>query len=285
MSEQAIPTARAARPARPADRPRLGGKAIAALTIVGIAVALAIFAPLIVPHDPNAQDVLDRLQPPSSAHWLGTDGLGRDVFSRLLVATRTDLMIGLLGALLPCLLGCTLGVLAGYVRGALELVVMRLCDLVMAFPVYVLIITLVALLGAGARSILIAFTLVGWVPYARLMRDAVGRLRGEDYVAAAFLGGISSPRILVRHVLPNAVRPLVAYVVVDVMLVILTVAAFSYLGLGIQPPTAEWGAMIAEAQPFLQNQWWLTAAPGVMIAFVGLGFVLLGEVVDERRSR
>lgn len=282
MSEQVLPVAL---PAPRTARPVLGGKATAALTIIGLAVALAIFAPLIVPHDPDAQNVLERLQSPSSAHWLGTDGLGRDVLSRLLVATRTDLTIGLLGALLPCLLGCTLGVLAGYVRGALDLIVMRLCDLVMAFPVYVLIITLVALQGAGARSILIAFTLVGWVPYARLMRDAVGRIRGEDYIAAAFLGGIASRRILVRHLLPNAFRPLLAYVVLDVMLVILTVAAFSYLGLGIQPPTAEWGAMIAEAQPYLQHQWWLTAAPGAMIAGVGLGFVLLGEVVDERRAR
>jgi peptide/nickel transport system permease protein len=263
----------------------MSGKAIAAAIMIGLTVALAILAPLIVPHAPNEQDVLNRLSTPSARHWLGTDGLGRDVLSRLLVATRTDLVIGILGALLPGVVGCTLGALAGYLRGFLDLAVMRLCDLVMAFPVYVLIIALVALLGTGAQSILIAFTLVGWVPYARLMRDSTGRVRAEDYISAAYLGGVSAPRILVRHILPNATRPLVAYIVVDVMIVILSVAAFSYLGLGIQPPTPEWGAMIADAQPYLQNQWWLTAVPGVMIACVGMGFLLLGEVIDERRSR
>ena len=257
-------------------------KLLAAATILGLTVLLAMLAPLIAPHDPNAQEIVRRLQPPSGTHWLGTDDLGRDVLSRLLVATRTDLVVGVLGALLPCLVGTTLGVLAGYVRGLVEALVLRLCDVVMAFPVYVLIISLVAGLGAGARSILIAFTVVGWVPYARLMRDATVRLRDEDYIAAARLGGLPSHRILVRHLLPNATRQLLAYVVVDVMLVILTVAAFSYLGLGIQPPTAEWGGMISDARPYLQEQWWLMAAPGAMIALVGLGFLLLGEVIGDR---
>jgi peptide/nickel transport system permease protein len=257
-------------------------KLVVAAAILGLTVVLAVLAPVIAPHDPNAQEIVRRLEPPSASHWLGTDDLGRDVLSRLLVATRTDLVVGVLGALLPCLAGATLGILAGYVRGPVEALVLRLCDVVMAFPVYVLIISLVAVLGAGARSILIAFTVVGWVPYARLMRDAVVRLLNEDYIAAAYLGGLPSHRILVRHVLPNATRPLLAYVVVDVMLVILTVAAFSYLGLGIKPPTAEWGGMIADARPYLQEQWWLMAAPGSMIALVGLGFLLLGEVIGER---
>jgi peptide/nickel transport system permease protein len=271
-------------PALTRGRRRVGGSR-ATLAIVALAVLVAVLAPLLAPDDPNATDVLQRLADPSLRHPLGTDDLGRDVLSRLIMATRTDLGLAVVCVTLPCLIGSTLGALGGYFGGLADQLVMRVCDLVLGFPVYVLIITLVALLGAGAGSIVVAFTLVGWVPYARLMRDGVRRVGVEDYVAAAYLGGLSRPRILFRHVLPNTVRPTVAFAAIDMMLVILTVSSFSYLGLGVPAPTAEWGTMVADGQQHLQEQWWLTAAPGAAIALVGLAFVMLSETLDATTSK
>lgn len=254
------------------------------LGIVGVAVFLAVFGPYIVPHDPNDQELLKRLASPSAEHWLGTDALGRDVFSRLVVAARIDLGVGVLGALFPFLLGTLVGATAAYFGSVWDLAVVRLTDLVLAFPVYVLIITLIAVGGSGITTLLIAFTAVGWVGYARVVRSTVLRVKNEDYIAAARLGGVSHVRILTLHLLPNVLRSSLTILVTDVMFVLLGLAAFSYLGLGIQPPTADWGAMIAEAQPYMQQQWWLIAAPGFMIALVGTGLMLIGERLDDRTS-
>ena len=270
--------------ATPAGRKRrvLAGYRISFAIVVG-AVLLAIFGPYIAPHDPNAQNLLVRLQPPSSAHWLGTDDLGRDVFSRVLVAARIDVGVGILGALLPFVLGTVIGGLAAYFGSVWDLMLMRLGDLVLAFPVYVLVIALVAVEGSSVKTLLFVFTVVGWVPYARVVRAAVLQVKGFDYITAARLGGLSNARVIVRHLLPNVIFNSVTVLITNVMVVLLTLASFSYLGLGIQPPTAEWGAMIAEAQPYMQQQWWLVAAPGVMIAVIGFGFLSLGERFNERR--
>ncbi|MFF0144736.1 peptide/nickel transport system permease protein [Amycolatopsis sulphurea] len=252
------------------------------LTIVGVAIVVAIVGPYLVPHDPYQQDLMNRLAAPSGEHWLGTDALGRDVFSRLVAATRVDLGVGILGALFPFLLGTLLGCVAAYFGSIWDAIVMRLTDLVLAFPVYVLIITLIAVGGSGTRTLLIAFTAVGWVGYARLVRSVVLRVKNEDYISAARLGGVSHGRIMVRHLLPNVLRSSLTLLVTDVMFVLLGLASFSYLGLGIQPPTPDWGAMIADAQPYMQQQWWLIAAPGAMVALVGSGLMLIGERLDDR---
>ncbi|RJQ82686.1 ABC transporter permease [Amycolatopsis panacis] len=252
------------------------------LTIVGVAIVVAIVGPYLVPHDPYQQDLVNRLAAPSGEHWLGTDALGRDVFSRLVAATRVDLGVGILGALFPFLLGTLLGCVAAYFGSIWDAIVMRLTDLVLAFPVYVLIITLIAVGGSGTRTLLIAFTAVGWVGYARLVRSVVLRVKNEDYISAARLGGVSHGRIMVRHLLPNVLRSSLTLLVTDVMFVLLGLASFSYLGLGIQPPTPDWGAMIADAQPYMQQQWWLIAAPGAMVALVGSGLMLIGERLDDR---
>lgn len=225
------------KPAVPARTPtgRLGYRV--GLTVVGVAVLLALIGPYVVPHDPYEQDLMNRLASPSSEHWLGTDALGRDVFSRIVAATRVDLGVGILGALLPFLLGTILGGAAAYFGSVWDVIVMRLTDLVLAFPVYVLIITLIAVGGSGITTLLIAFTAVGWVGYARLVRSVVLRVKNEDYISAARLGGVSHARIMVVHLLPNVMRSSLTLLVTDVMFVLLGLASFSYLGLGIQPPT------------------------------------------------
>ncbi|ANN21668.1 nickel ABC transporter permease [Amycolatopsis orientalis] len=252
------------------------------LAIVIAAALMAAVGPYLVPHDPNEQDLLGRLAGPSWSHWLGTDALGRDVFSRLIVAARVDLGVAFLGAFIPFIVGTVLGGVSAYFGSIWDLAVTRLVDLVLSFPLYVLIISLVAIAGGGVKPLLVVFTLVGWVGYARLIRSTVLRIKNEDYIFAARLGGVSHLRILVRHIWPNAIRSSLTLLVTDMMFVLLGLASLSYLGLGIPPPTADWGGMIADAQPYMQQQWWLIAAPGFMIGLIGAGLMLIGERLDDR---
>jgi peptide/nickel transport system permease protein len=265
---------------RHARRP-LGAKIWVGLCIVGVFVAVAVLAPLLARHDPLRQDVLNRLARPSTAHPLGTDALGRDVFARIIFAARVDLPIGLFAALLPAVIGTLLGAAAGYFGGLVSSLVMRVADLVQAFPVYVFIVALVFALGPGERSILIAFAVLAWVTYARLVRAEVLRIRELDYVAAARAGGLPHRRILLRHILPNAVRQVVVYFPADVLIAIVALASFSFLGLGIQPPAAEWGVIISEGRAQVRVEWWLVAAPGLAIVLLGTGLMLLADGLDD----
>jgi len=242
---------------------------------------VAIFAPLLAPFDPLAQDPVNNLTPPDSTHLLGTDELGRDVLSRLIYATRTDLPIGLLAALFPFLVGTVLGTLAGFFGGFIDALTMRISDIVQAFPSYILVIALVFVLGPGAKSILIAFTALGWVVYARIIRTEVLRVRSADYVKAAKVSGLPTRGILVRDVFRNSVGPSLVYFPSDIVFATLALAAFSFLGLGIPPPTPEWGAMIADGQAHIREQWWLSTLPGVMIVLLGLGYSLIGDGLEE----
>ena len=253
---------------------------------VGIVAAyalVAVFAPWVAPSDPLAQMPADRLASPSWQHLLGTDELGRDVFSRLIFATRVDLLVGVLAALLPAVLGTIVGAIAGYRGGWLDGVVMRLADLFQAFPSYLLVIVLVFALGPGTRSILVAFTVLGWLVYARIIRAEVLRVRESGYVQAAQLAGVPHRRILAVHVFPNVISQTLIYLPSDIVFATLALASFSFLGLGIPPPTAEWGAMIADGQRFLRDQWWLATAPGLVIVGLGFGLALISDGVEERR--
>lgn len=252
------------------------GTAIVALFIVG-----AVFAPVIAPYDPLAQDVTDALRAPSWQHLLGTDSLGRDVLSRLIWASRIDLLIGFLGAVLPAIVGTILGALAGYYGGWVDTAVMRFSDLVQAFPSYILVIALVFVLGAGPGSILVSMTVVSWVAYARLMRTEMLRVREQDYIAAARVSGFSSQRVLWRHALPNSISQSLVYLPSDVVAATLGLAALSFLGLGIQPPSPEWGAMIADGQTYIRVQWWLSTVPGFAIVLFGLGLSMIGEGLES----
>jgi peptide/nickel transport system permease protein len=249
--------------------------------IVTFYVLIALLAPLIAPHDPLLINPAESLASPSSEHLLGTDQLGRDIFSRLLYATRVDLPIGFLGALFPAIAGTILGALAGFFGRWVDTAIMRTADVVQAFPAYILVIVLVFALGQGARSIIIAFTVLAWVVYARIIRAEVMRVRDLDYIQAARVAGLRKLRILRVHVFPNAISQTIVYLPSDIVFATLALAAFSFLGLGIPPPTPEWGAMIADGQPFIRTNWWFATVPGLAIVGLGLGLSLIGEGFEE----
>ncbi len=250
---------------------------IAGLVIILVIIGLAIAAPLLTSYNPIAQNLNDTLQGPSARHLLGTDQLGRDVFTRLLYGARVDLKIGFIAVLFPFVLGTVLGSLAGYFGGWVELVVMRLVDIVVAFPFYVLLIALVFVLGPGESSIYIAITIVGWVSYARLVRAEILVAKRQEYVLAAKSGGLSSLRIMGRHLLPNVISQAIIYAMSDIVQDILAIVTLGYFGLGIPPPTAEWGSMINEGQNFLTTHWELATIPGLAVVIVGLGLSLIGD--------
>lgn len=250
---------------------------VAGLVIVAGMIAAALAAPVITRYDPNAQDLLHSYGHPSGDHWLGTDQLGRDVFTRLVYAGRVDLLIGFFAVLLPFCLGTVLGSLAGYYGGIVDTTVMRLVDVVVAFPFLVLVIALVFVLGPGARSIVFAITMVGWVSYARIIRGEVLVQKRQEYVLAAQTAGLGGRRIMLRHLLPNVVTQAIVFAMSDIVLSILAIVTLGYLGLGVAPPTADWGSMIAEGESLLTTQWQIATFPGFAVVLVGLGLSLLGD--------
>jgi peptide/nickel transport system permease protein len=266
----------------PASKPRRELQLIVGCTIVAVFVLMAIFAPLLAPHDPNDGDILNRLTSPNASHPLGTDAAGRDVLSRLLYATRVDLPFGVLLAFLPMVIGTLLGSLAGYAGRMTDIVVMRTAELIQAFPFYVLILALVAVLEPGMRAILLVFLLIGWVPYASLARAELLRVREQEYIQAAIVVGLPRWRILLRHALPNSIDATLAYFPADVLFAIVSLAGLSFLGVGIQDPTAEWGSMISAGQPYVLTNWWLVVAPGAMLVTLGVGLILIGDVLSQR---
>jgi peptide/nickel transport system permease protein len=250
---------------------------IAGATIIGILVLMAILAPWIERYDPLEQNLQQVLALPSWEHWLGTDQLGRDVWSRLIWAGRFDLATGFLVVLVPIVVGTIIGTLAGYYRGWLDTVLSRIIDVVMAFPYYVLVITLVFAVGKGVRGIFIAFALTDWVTYARTVRSTTLVTRGLGWSAAAKGGGLSDARILGRHILPNTITQVIVYAMSDIVYVILAVVTLGYLGLGIQAPQPDWGSMIFDGQAFMTTRWWISTIPGLMVVVTGIGLSLLGD--------
>jgi peptide/nickel transport system permease protein len=267
-------------------RPRLRTPGIPVPLVLGVLLVgawavLAVGAPWIAPYDPIAQDLAVKLQPPSTAHWLGTDNFGRDILSRVIWGARIDLQIGFLGVIFPFLIGTCIGAVSGYAGGIVDNLFMRLVDIVLAFPFLVLMIAIIAVLGPGLASFYIAMALVGWVSYARLIRAQVLVLKHADFVLAAKSLDFGHGRILFRHILPNALTGSIVFAMSDAVLVILNGAAISYLGLGVQPPTAEWGLMIAEGQGFITTAWWITTFPGLAIVVLAFGFSLLADGLGE----
>jgi peptide/nickel transport system permease protein len=277
--------------AAPRARPRLPRKALVGLAIVAVYVLAALFAGVITRSSPLEQDLLNRLDSPSGDHLLGTDALGRDVMTRLIHSVRVDLRVAVIATVLAVAIGSLLGTVAGFFGGIVDTIVMRLADLVLAFPVLVLFLAVLGaigpgqgwwFLGPGEPPVIIVAAGVGWVVYARLVRGEILRIRQLDYVLAARAGGLSERRVLLRHVLPNALNQTIVYVVVDVGLVVLALASLSFLGLGIPIPIAEWGAMIADGKPYLATHWWLVVAPGLAIGALGIGLALIGDSLDDR---
>ncbi|WP_119461282.1 ABC transporter permease [Rhodospirillaceae bacterium SYSU D60014] len=240
-------------------------------------VILAIGAPVFAGADPNAIDLLAILQPPSLNHPFGTDHLGRDVFARVVFGARIDVWMGVAGVLPPLVIGVTVGLFSGYFGGLLDTVMMRLVDITVAFPFFILVIAIVGMLGPGLGNYFIALALVAWVSYARLIRAEVVVLKNAEYIQAARALGYHPLYIVLRHVLPNAISPIVVYAMSDAVLVILAGASLGFLGLGAQPPTAEWGVMIADGQPYVIDAWWICFFPGLAAVTLGLGFLLVSD--------
>ena len=246
-------------------------------TIVFLMVILALAAPVLAPYDPLRQDLIANLQGPSRAHWFGTDNLGRDVLSRVMYGGRITIPIALLGVLIALIVGIPLGLLSGYYTGVIDTIIMRLTDILLAFPSLLLAIAITGALGVALSTMSIAIAIFSIPVYVRLMRAEVLRLRDREFVTAARCIGALDRDILVRHILPNGLSAIIIQSTLNAALAIITVSALSFVGLGAQPPTPEWGVMLADGRGFMQVAPSVTAFPGIAIFLVVLGFNLLGD--------
>ena len=240
-------------------------------------ILLALLAPLLTDHDPIAVDVMQALKPPGAEHWLGSDAIGRDIFARVIYGARYDLAMAFFGVVGPIILGTLVGLVSGYFGGRVDAVLMRILEVTVSFPYFVLVIAIVAVLGPGLKSYFISLTLVNWVSYARLVRSQALVLRGTDFVLAARGMGFGHSRIMLFHILPNAIIPSVVFVMTDAVLTIVLGSSLGFLGLGVQPPTPEWGAMIAEGQTYLTSAWWISIFPGLAVCSLALGLSLIAD--------
>jgi peptide/nickel transport system permease protein len=271
------------------QRIRRNRLAMAGLIIVGLLLLVAAFAPLIAPHDPLTQDLTRRLLPPGTpGNWLGTDDFGRDILSRIIYGARITLYIIALVAVTAPVLGLLIGTVAGYFGGWIDAILMRLTDIFLAFPRLILALALVAVLGPGIENAVLAIALTAWPPYARVARAETLTVRSSDYIAAIRLQGASAPRIIAGHVVPMCLPSVIIRVTLDMAGVILIAAGLGFLGLGVLPPTPEWGLMISSGRKYLFEQWWVATMPGLAIFIVSLGFNLLGDglrdVLDPRSA-
>jgi peptide/nickel transport system permease protein len=254
-------------------------------------IIVAVFAPLIAPFPGdagNASHPFQVLHAPSAAHWFGTDQVGRDILSRVIYGTRVSPVIAIIVLVIACAIGVPLGVAAGFLGGWVDELIMRITDIFLAFPPLLLALALAAVLPASLTSVTIAIAAVWWPWYVRLLRGQAASVAGRPYVEACRALGISRRRIIFRHILPNAVTPLIVQVSLDVGGVILTASALSFLGLGAQDPTPDWGLMVAEGQSYFTPDWWLVTYPGLAILITAFAFNLLGDglrdLLDPRRS-
>lgn len=252
----------------------------AAIILVAI-VLVAVFAPVLAPYDYAAQSLTGRLEPPSRAHLLGTDGLGRDVLSRLMWGSRVSLSVGVGAALLTVAIGTVIGSVCGYAGGIIDQVGMRLTDIVMSIPPVLLILLIVAVFGGGLGLTIFAIGLVTWPGTARLLRAEFLRLRSLEFVDASRASGAAPLRIITRHILPNAVAPLIVQTSLLTAESILVESGLSYLGLGVQPPTPSWGNMLFEGRRFMDSAWWISVWPGVAIFVTVLCLNLVGDVLRD----
>lgn len=258
---------------------------IAGSLIVGLIVLMAAFPQIFTKFDPEEVSVMERLVAPTLAHPFGTDSYGRDIFARVVYGARIDLLLGVLGTIVPFFIGGVAGMLAGYYGGLFDTILMGLIDIMMAFPFTILVIVIISILGNGIINVYIALWLVGWMAYAKLVRGEVLILKSSDYIQAAKVAGFSDKRILLRHMLPNVISSAVVYAVSDIVLCMLTGASMSFLGLGVQPPTPEWGAIMNEGKSYISYAWWITILPGLMMAVTGIGFSLLGDGLTDYLRR
>jgi peptide/nickel transport system permease protein len=259
---------------------RLGRLPVTLLVGLGIVllwILVAVIGRRLTPYDPIAVDLAHALLRPDAQHWLGTDSFGRDMLTRLIYGASTDLQMSFFGVVGPFIIGTTIGLLAGNFGGWADTVLMRILDITVSFPYFVLVIAIIAVLQPGLTSYYISLTLVNWVSYARLVRSQVIVLKHADFVLAARTIGLGELRVMTHHLLPNSLAPAVVFVMTDAVLTIVLGSSLGFLGLGVQPPAAEWGVMIAEGQLYLGIAWWISVFPGLAIAFLALGFSLVAD--------
>ena len=262
--------------------------ALAGLIIIAVLIFVAAAAPLLSLQSPLSQDLAHRLAPPGHEHWLGTDELGRDIYVRILYGARVTLTIVALVSIVVAPLGLAVGTLAGFLGGFLDVVLMRITDIFLAFPRLVLALAFAAALGPGIENAVIAIALTAWPPYARIARAETVTIAHSDFISAVRLEGASTARILLRHIVPLCLSSVIVRLTLDMAGIILTAAGLGFLGLGAQPPTAEWGAMVSSGRDVILDQWWVATMPGIAIFIVSLGFNLLGDglrdVFDPKSS-
>lgn len=257
--------------------------------VLTVLVVVAIFAPWIAPYNPISQNLGRALQPPSWSHWAGTDEFGRDILSRLIYGTRITIQTVLAVSLIVGPIGMLIGIVAGFVGGRTDAILMRFTDIVLSFPSLILALAFAAAMGAGLQTAIIAISLTGWPPIARLARAETLIVRNTDYVAAARLYGASSLRLLFLYIAPMCIPSVVVRLTLNMAGIILTAAALGFLGLGAQPPTPEWGAMISSGRQFMLDNWWVAVMPGIAILLTSLAFNLVGDalrdILDPRHAR
>lgn len=256
--------------------------------ILALLVLTAIFAPLLAPHDPVKVSLTERRLPPSfmeggsTEHLLGTDNLGRDILSRAIFGARVSLSVSLLIIAITATIGTILGIAAGFLGGRTEAFLMRVTDISMAFPGLVLAMLLSVSLGPGFFTVVLALSILGWAPYARLIRGEALRIRGSDFVAQARINGASPVRIMLKHIFPNVINPLIIVMTMAVGFMILAEAALSYLGIGIPPPMPSWGSMVADGRADIDRAWWISTFPGILIGLVVLSGNFFGDWLRDK---
>ncbi|WP_265519179.1 ABC transporter permease [Nitratireductor luteus] len=262
--------------------------AVAGALIILTLILMAAFAPWIAPYSATGQDLTNRLMPPSAQHWMGTDELGRDIFSRIIHGSRITLMIVTMVALISAPIGLVVGAVSGYFGGSTDRIMMGLTDIFLSMPKLILALAFVAALGPGIENAIIAIAITAWPVYARIARAETMTFRDAEFIAAVQLQGASSTRIILRHVLPLCASSTIVRVTLDMAGIILTAAGLGFLGLGAQPPLPEWGAMISRGRNFILDQWWVATMPGFAIILVSLGFCFLGDglrdVLDPKQE-
>lgn len=249
--------------------------------IIALLGAVALLAPFIALYDPTDIDIHEALLSPSPVHIMGTDQLGRDIFSRMVYATRVSLSVGFVAVGIAAVIGIILGSIAGYFGGRIDSIIMRFVDIMLCFPSFFLILAVVAIIGPGIYNIMIVIGLTSWMGMARLIRAETLTLRERDFVAASRALGASSARIIMRHLIPNGIGPLLVSIVLGIAAAILVEAGLSFLGLGVQPPSPSWGNILMEGKATLGVAWWLILFPGLAILFTVLAFNLLGEGIRD----
>ncbi|QLG41119.1 MULTISPECIES: ABC transporter permease [unclassified Paenibacillus] len=242
-----------------------------------VLIILAVIIPWVSPYDPSEQNLSAFLQPPSAEHWLGTDQLGRDLFTRLIYAARTDLSIMVLAEIVPFCLGVFLGMLAGYYGKWIDKIISLITDTFIAFPFYLIVIIVAFASGAGERGIYITFMLVGWIVFARVVRGLSASYRKQEWIASAQTLGLPGIRIILRHLLPNVLPQAIVVLMTDMVGLLVAIVTLGYLGIGIAPPTPDWGTMISDGQSFITTAWWLSAVPGFAVVYTGIALSLVGD--------